>query len=115
LQFDIATGAIVLATMILYIFMTVAITEWRTQFRRDMNTLDSTARARAVDSLLNFETVKYFNAEAFEVSRFDQAIEEYQKTGWKSSASLYLLNIAQNTVITVSNEWLNRNPLEPLS
>ncbi|KAJ3414784.1 Homocysteine S-methyltransferase 1 [Chytridiales sp. JEL 0842] len=99
--FDAATGAIVLATMILYIVMTIWITEWRTSFRRDMNTLDSTARARAVDSLLNFETVKYFSAEAYEVSRFKDSIVEFQTTGWKSSASLYMLNVSQNTIITV--------------
>ncbi|KAI8835259.1 P-loop containing nucleoside triphosphate hydrolase protein [Chytriomyces cf. hyalinus JEL632] len=99
--FDILTGAIVLATMVFYIAFTVAITEWRTKFRREMNTLDSQTRARAVDSLLNFETVKYYNNENFEVNRFETSLLEYQDAGWKFSASYNLVNMAQNSVITL--------------
>ncbi|KAJ3098916.1 ATP-binding cassette sub- B member 6, mitochondrial [Phlyctochytrium planicorne] len=101
LQFDLTAGIIVFTTMALYIVLTVIITEWRTKFRREMNELDSLARARAVDSLLNFETVKYYNNESYEVSRFEQSIQNYQKADWKSNASLALLNSAQNTVITL--------------
>ncbi|KAJ3332124.1 Homocysteine S-methyltransferase 1 [Blyttiomyces sp. JEL0837] len=100
-QFDVATGVIVLITMVLYILFTVLITEWRTKFRREMNDLDSASRAHAVDSLLNFETVKYYNNEAYEVARFDKSIRAYQQADWISQASLVLLNTAQNTVITL--------------
>ncbi|KAJ3259021.1 ATP-binding cassette sub- B member 6, mitochondrial [Chytriomyces hyalinus] len=93
-MFDYLTGLIVLSTMVLYVTMTVVITEWRTK-------LDPPSRARAVDSLLNFETVKYYNNENYEVNLFEKSILEYQNADWKSSASLTLLNMAQNTVITV--------------
>ncbi|KAJ3385656.1 Homocysteine S-methyltransferase 1 [Entophlyctis sp. JEL0112] len=99
-QFDKLTGGIVFATMVLYIALTVVITEWRTKFRREMNQLDSASRARAVDSLLNFETVKYYNNEGYEVARFEKSILDYQLADWKSNASLIVLNTAQNTVIT---------------
>ncbi|KAL2911106.1 ATP-binding cassette-type vacuolar membrane transporter Hmt1 [Polyrhizophydium stewartii] len=99
--FDWTIALIVLVTMILYIAFTVWITEWRTKFRRDMNDLDSAARGRAVDSLLNFETVKYFGNEAWEVAEYERAIRRYQVADWKSSSSLNLLNTAQNIVITL--------------
>src|SRR4051812_43458074 len=93
-------GIIVLATMVFYIYITIAITEWRTSFRREMIELDNDARAKAVDSLLNFETVKYYSAENFEVQRYAQAIERYQVADFKSSSSLNVLNLSQNAVIT---------------
>ncbi|RUS19582.1 ATP-binding cassette, sub-family B, member 6 [Jimgerdemannia flammicorona] len=93
-------GTIVLTTMVLYIYITVAITEWRTSFRREMIELDNDARAKAVDSLLNFETVKYYNAEEFEVRRYARAIESFQVADFKSSSSLNVLNLSQNAVIT---------------
>ena len=65
-----------------------------------MNTLDNFARSKAVDSLLNFETVKYYGAKYFKINRYDNAVVEYQKADWKSSVSLNILNIAQNAVIT---------------
>ncbi|KAI8908514.1 P-loop containing nucleoside triphosphate hydrolase protein [Gorgonomyces haynaldii] len=99
--FDWLVAMIVFVTMILYIFFTVWITEWRTKFRREMNDLDSSARGRAVDSLLNFETVKYFGNEHWEVKEYEKAILDYQVADWKSSSSLNLLNTAQNTVITL--------------
>ncbi|KAJ3066266.1 Homocysteine S-methyltransferase 1, partial [Quaeritorhiza haematococci] len=86
---------------VLRIVFTIWITEWRTQFRRDMIDLDNASRSRAVDSLLNFETVKYYNAETYEVRAYDTAIRRYQAADWKSSASLNVLNTAQNGVITV--------------
>ncbi|XP_037252165.1 ATP-binding cassette sub-family B member 6 isoform X2 [Falco biarmicus] len=79
--------------------LTIFITEWRTKYRRDMNTRDNEAKSRAVDSLLNFETVKYYNAESYEVNRFNDAILKYQVSEWKVSASLGLLNQTQNLVI----------------
>ncbi|CAI2173840.1 5309_t:CDS:10 [Funneliformis geosporum] len=94
-------GVIVFATMASYIIVTIWITEWRTQFRRDMIETDNDARSKAVDSLLNFETVKYYNAEQFEVKRYDDAIIKYQIADYKVSASLNMLNLSQNLVITV--------------
>jgi ABC-type transport system involved in Fe-S cluster assembly fused permease/ATPase subunit len=99
--FDAGIAVIVFITMILYIFFTIWITEWRTAFRRDMNDLDTASRGRAVDSLLNFETVKYFGNEAWEVKEYEKAILAFQVADWKSSASLNLLNTAQNVVITI--------------
>ncbi|CAG8586657.1 7270_t:CDS:10, partial [Funneliformis mosseae] len=94
-------GVIVFGTMASYILVTIWITEWRTQFRRDMIETDNDARSKAVDSLLNFETVKYYNAEQFEVKRYDDAIVKYQIADYKVSASLNMLNLSQNLVITV--------------
>jgi ATP-binding cassette subfamily B (MDR/TAP) protein 6 len=98
---DLTIALVVLVTMVLYIFFTVWITEWRTKFRRDMNELDTSARGRAVDSLLNFETVKYFGNEDWEVKEYEAAIVRYQVEDWKSSSSLNFLNTAQNIVITL--------------
>lgn len=93
-------GLLVFLTMAIYIAFTILITEWRTKFRREMNEKDNAAKAKAVDSLLNFETVKYYSGEDFEVERLDQAIKDYQDCEWETFASLALLNTAQNTVIT---------------
>uniref|UniRef100_A0A8C6AZ08 ATP-binding cassette sub-family B member 6 n=1 Tax=Monodon monoceros TaxID=40151 RepID=A0A8C6AZ08_MONMO len=92
-------GLIVFLCMSLYLALTIVVTEWRTKFRRAMNTQENATRARAVDSLLNFETVKYYNAESYEVERYREAIIKYQGLEWKSSASLVLLNQTQNLVI----------------
>ncbi|XP_067116795.1 ATP-binding cassette sub-family B member 6 [Osmerus mordax] len=92
-------GLIVFVCMFLYLTLTIIITEWRTKYRRDMNTQDNNAKSKAVDSLLNFETVKYYNAEHYEVSRFEDAILQYQASEWKTQASLALLNQSQNLII----------------
>uniref|UniRef100_A0A8C8SHZ6 ATP-binding cassette sub-family B member 6 n=1 Tax=Pelusios castaneus TaxID=367368 RepID=A0A8C8SHZ6_9SAUR len=92
-------GLIIFVCMSLYLTLTITITEWRTKYRRDMNTRDNEAKARAVDSLLNFETVKYYNAESYEVNRFNDAILKYQVSEWKTNASLALLNQTQNLII----------------
>ncbi|CAG8487880.1 3260_t:CDS:10, partial [Acaulospora morrowiae] len=94
-------GIIVFFTMSSYIFVTVVITEWRTKFRREMIELDNNTRAKAVDSLLNFETVKYYNAEQFEVRRYDESIKKFQVAEYKVNSSLNLLNLSQNLVITL--------------
>ncbi|KAG2190656.1 hypothetical protein INT46_010220 [Mucor plumbeus] len=99
-QFSLPFGIIVFVTMSLYLYTTITLTEWRNSFRRKMNELDNFARSKAVDSLLNFETVKYYNAEGFEVTRYDNAIVEYQKADYKNSVSLNVLNLTQNAVIT---------------
>ncbi|KAI9251944.1 hypothetical protein BDA99DRAFT_444174 [Phascolomyces articulosus] len=93
-------GLIVFITMSLYLFVTISLTEWRTKYRRTMIELDNSARTKAVDSLLNFETVKYYGAEDFEINRYKNAVIEYQKADWLSSTSLNILNLAQNAVIS---------------
>ncbi|CRL01945.1 CLUMA_CG015208, isoform A [Clunio marinus] len=92
-------GLIVFVTMILYIFLTIAITEWRTKFQRRMNLADNETRARSVDSLLNFETVKYYGAEGYEVDAYQQAILNYQKEEFSSIFTLNILNTAQNIIV----------------
>ncbi|KAM9328323.1 ATP-binding cassette sub-family B member 6-like isoform 2-T2 [Pholidichthys leucotaenia] len=92
-------GLIVFVCMTLYLTLTIIITEWRTKYRRDMNQQDNLAKSKAVDSLLNFETVKYYNAENYEVSRFEDAILKYQLSEWKTQASLAFLNQTQNLII----------------
>lgn len=94
-------GLIVFITMALYLAMTIGITEWRTKFRREMNQLDNAAQARGVDALLNFETVKYYNAEEYEVAGYKECIEKYQVAEWRSNASLNLLNICQTVTIAL--------------
>ena len=84
-------------TILIHIF-TLIVTEWRTKFRRAMNETDNAQRTKAVDSLLNFETVKYFNAESYEVCCYKKCILEYQKCEWQSMASLNLMNFIQNFV-----------------
>ncbi|XP_035533096.1 ATP-binding cassette sub-family B member 6, mitochondrial [Morone saxatilis] len=97
--FSVWFGFIVFACMVVYLTCTILITEWRTKYRREMNNQDNKAKSRAVDSLLNFETVKYYNAEDYEVRCFEEAILKYQHCEWKSSASLALLNQTQNIII----------------
>ncbi|KAM8933378.1 ATP-binding cassette sub-family B member 6 [Pelodytes ibericus] len=92
-------GLIIFTCMTLYLTLTIIITEWRTKYRRDMNTSDNLAKSRAVDSLLNFETVKYYNAEDYEVNRFNDAIVKYQVSEWKVNATLAMLNQTQNLII----------------
>ncbi|XP_028446216.1 ATP-binding cassette sub-family B member 6, mitochondrial [Perca flavescens] len=97
--FNVWFGLIVFTCMVLYLTCTILITEWRTKYRREMNNQDNNAKSRAVDSLLNFETVKYYCAEDYEVHCFEEAIRKYQHCEWKSSASLALLNQSQNIII----------------
>ncbi|XP_068186379.1 ATP-binding cassette sub-family B member 6 [Antennarius striatus] len=97
--FSVWFGLIVFSCMVLYLTCTILITEWRTKYRREMNNMDNKSKSRAVDSLLNFETVKYYNAEDYEVHCFEEAILKYQRCEWKSSASLALLNQTQNVII----------------
>ncbi|XP_058468350.1 ATP-binding cassette sub-family B member 6 [Solea solea] len=92
-------GLIIFICMTLYLTLTIIITEWRTKYRREMNQQDNNAKSKAVDSLLNFETVKYYNAEGYEVGRFEDIILKYQASEWKTQASLALLNQTQNLII----------------
>ncbi len=98
-KFDFGFVWITLAALVSYIIFTVTVTEWRTRFRRRMNELDSTAHSRAVDSLLNYETVKYFNNEEFEARRYDENLEHYRRAAVKSQTSLSVLNTGQQLII----------------
>ena len=98
-KFDLMFVWITLAALVSYITFTVSVTEWRTRFRRRMNELDSAAHSRAVDSLLNYETVKYFNNEDFETRRYDENLEKYRRAAIKSQVTLNLLNTGQQIII----------------
>ena len=102
IKFDAAFALITLAALALYIAFTVTVTEWRTQFRRRMNELDSTAHTKAVDSLLNYETVKYFGNEDFEARRYDQSLEQLRRAALKSQTTLSILNTGQQLIIAVA-------------
>ncbi|MDI9409583.1 MAG: ABC transporter ATP-binding protein/permease [Candidatus Pacebacteria bacterium] len=101
MMFDWPFAVITLGTILVYGTFTIMITEWRTQFRRDMNEKDSEANSKAVDSLLNYETVKYFNNEEHEANRFDKAMRGYETAAVHSLNSLGLLNIGQGLIIAV--------------
>ncbi|MFZ3026813.1 ABCB family ABC transporter ATP-binding protein/permease [Rhodoferax sp.] len=98
-KFDLWFAWITIMALVLYISFTILVTEWRTQFRKQMNELDSTAHSRAIDSLLNYETVKYFNNEEFEARRYDDSLERYRKAALKSQTTLSLLNTGQQLII----------------
>jgi ABC-type transport system involved in Fe-S cluster assembly fused permease/ATPase subunit len=101
-RYDIWFIGITLCALAIYIVYTVSITEWRTGFRRQMNELDSKANTRAIDSLLNYETVKYFNAEEFEARRYDESLQRWEGAAVRSQTSLSLLNIGQSAIIAVA-------------
>lgn len=96
-----AFAVITVATIAGYIVFTLLITEWRTKYRRQMNDEDQRANTRAVDSLLNYETVKYFTNEAHEARRFDEALARYERAAVKSQTTLALLNLGQGAIIAV--------------
>ena len=100
-KFDIWFAWITLAALACYITFTVTVTEWRSKFRKQMNELDSTAHSRAIDSLLNYETVKYFNNEDFETRRYDENLERYRKAAIKSQRTLSMLNTGQQLIIAI--------------
>ncbi len=100
-KFDIWFAWITLIALACYITFTVTVTEWRTKFRKQMNELDSSAHSRAIDSLLNYETVKYFNNENFEATRYDENLERYRKAAVKSQTTLSLLNTGQQLIIAI--------------
>jgi ATP-binding cassette subfamily B protein len=100
-KFDVMYAVITLTALVVYVAFTVIVTQWRTRYRREMNELDSKAHTRGVDSLLNYETVKYFNNEAFEARRYDEALERLRQAGVKSQQTLSLLNAGQQTIIAV--------------
>ena len=100
-SYDIWFAAITLVALVLYIIFTIVVTEWRTHYRRTMNDMDSKANQKAIDSLLNFETVKYFGNEAFEANRYDENLLRYQAAAVKSQKTLAFLNLGQQIIIAV--------------
>ena len=98
-KFDVWFAGITIIALVLYILFTISMTEWRTQFRKRMNELDSKAHSRAIDSLLNFETVKYFNNEEFEARRYDENLERYRRAALQSQRTLSMLNAGQQLII----------------
>jgi ATP-binding cassette, subfamily B, heavy metal transporter len=100
--FDGWFAAITLAALVGYIAYTVTVTEWRTHFRRAMNEQDSKANTRAVDALINYETVKYFGNERFEQARYDENLQRLEKASIKSQTSLSVLNLGQSLIIAVA-------------
>jgi ATP-binding cassette subfamily B protein len=100
-MFDWRYAALTFLSVASYIGFTFLFTNWRVRFRRRMNEMDSEAQSRAVDSLLNFETVKYFGNEAHEAARFDQSLARYEKAAVKSSVTLNMLNMGQAAIVSI--------------
>ena len=102
LHYDIWFTIITACALVLYIAFTVVVTNWRTHFRRTMNDLDSKANSRAIDSLINYETVKYFSNEDYEAQRYDQGLQRFEGAAVKSQTSLSLLNTGQSLIIATA-------------
>jgi ATP-binding cassette subfamily B protein len=98
---DMGVALVTLTTVVVYIWYTMRVTEWRLKFRRQMNEADSAANTKAIDSLLNFETVKYFGNEQHEAGRYEQALRGYEEASVRSQTSLALLNVGQAFIISV--------------
>ncbi|MGZ8229637.1 MAG: ABCB family ABC transporter ATP-binding protein/permease [Burkholderiales bacterium] len=101
-RFDWRFMAVTFGAVVVYIGFTVWVTEWRTHIRRRANELDSRANTRAIDSLLNYETVKYFNNEEYEARRYDENLKQYESAAVKTEASLGILNIGQSFIIAIA-------------
>jgi ATP-binding cassette subfamily B protein len=102
IHYEIWFSVIALSALVLYIGFTIVVTEWRTHFRRTMNDLDSRANTRAIDSLLNYETVKYFGNEDYEARRYDEGLQRYESAAVRSQTSLSVLNTGQSAIIAVA-------------
>jgi ATP-binding cassette subfamily B protein len=101
-KFDVWFGVITVCALLAYVALTFTISEWRTKHRRQMNEMDSKANTKAIDSLLNYETVKYFGNEAYEAKRYDGNLQSYERAVVTSETSLGLLNAVQACVIAVA-------------
>ena len=101
-KFDAAFAVITGGALVLYVAYTISVTEWRTKFRRQLNEIDSATHTQAMDSLLNYETVKYFGAEEFEAQRYDGSLERLRKAQLKSQTTLSLLNTGQQFIIATA-------------
>lgn len=102
LNYDLWFSLITMVALVFYVVFTVLVTEWRTHFRRTMNDLDSKANTRAIDSLLNYETVKYFGNEDYEARRYDEGLQRYERAAVRSQSSLTLLNTGQSMIIATA-------------
>ena len=102
LHYDIWFSIITAVALVSYIAFTVLVTNWRTHFRRTMNDLDSKANTKAIDSLINYETVKYFGNEDYEARRYDEGLQRYESAAVKSQTSLSLLNTGQSLIIATA-------------
>lgn len=100
-QYDIWFSIIIFLTLLAYIALTLIVTEWRMIFRRTMNNMDSKANTQAIDSLLNYETVKYFGNEAWEARRYDEHLQSWEKAAVRNQTSLATLNAGQSAIIAV--------------
>jgi len=100
-KFSFVYALVTFTCLVSYIYFTIAVTDWRLKFRREMNDQDTKANTKAIDSLLNFETVKYFTNEDHESKRYDQALESYESAAVRSQLSLTLLNIGQGAIISL--------------
>ncbi|PWQ96669.1 ABCB family ABC transporter ATP-binding protein/permease [Leucothrix arctica] len=100
-NYDVIFTLITFGTILIYVAFTVAISNWRISYRHDMNRLDSEANSHAFDSLINYETVKYFNNESLELTRYDKTLSEWEAVAVKSQSSMSLLNFGQNAIIGI--------------
>jgi ATP-binding cassette subfamily B protein len=101
-RYDAAFAIITGVALVTYIVFTIVVTEWRTHFRRTMNELDSKANTRAIDSLINYETVKYFGNEDYEARRYDEGLQKYEQAAVRSQTSLSMLNSGQSLIIAAA-------------
>ncbi len=100
-QYDARFALITFGTVVIYIGYTMALTEWRMHYRHEMNALDSEANSKAVDGLINYETVKYFNNEEYELKRYNDTLSKWEDSAVKSTSSMALLNFGQGAIIAV--------------
>ena len=100
-QYDVQFALITFGTVVIYLGYTMALTEWRMHFRHEMNAHDSEANSRAVDGLINYETVKYFNNEEYELKRYNDTFEKWEDAAVKSTSSMALLNFGQGAIIAI--------------
>jgi ABC-type transport system involved in Fe-S cluster assembly fused permease/ATPase subunit len=100
-HFNIKYAAVIFITIVIYIALTLMVTEWRLKYRKAMNSAETKANTRAIDSLLNFETVKYFGNEEHEFRRFDESLAQYETAAIKGQSSLSILNITQKGIISL--------------
>ncbi|MBS1169765.1 MAG: transporter ATP-binding protein/permease [Burkholderiaceae bacterium] len=101
-RYDIWFALITLVTLVVYVTYTVLVTDWRTQFRRRMNELDSEANTRAIDSILNYETVKYFGNENYEAAKYDDGLMRLEAAALKSQTALSVLNAGQTVIVAIA-------------
>ncbi|MDH5471562.1 MAG: ABC transporter ATP-binding protein/permease [Gammaproteobacteria bacterium] len=100
-QYDAHFALITFGTVVIYIGYTMAVTEWRMHFRHEMNAHDSNANSQAIDGLINYETVKYFNNEAYELNRYNDTLTQWEDSAVKSTSSMALLNFGQGGIIAL--------------